>query len=216
MAIICPTVTAFSEHDYKEQLLRLTPFAERVHVDLMDGVFAPTLSPTLDEIWWPPELTVDIHLMYQSPMDYLEQLIALRPRMVIIHNEAQVHHMHFAAELHKAGILAGLAILHDTPIEYANQIMHSFDHVLVFSGHLGYHGGEADLGLLDNVRKIRAHHPEVEIGWDGGINDQNAKQLINGGVEVLNVGGFIQNSDSPAAAYQRLATALTIGPNRAA
>lgn len=211
MAIICPTVTELTEHDYKEQLLRLTPFAERVHVDLMDGVFAPTLSPTLDEIWWPPELSVDIHLMYQNPMDYLDQLIKLRPRMVIIHNEANVHHMHFAAELHKAGILAGLAILRDTPIEYAYQIMHSFDHVLVFSGHLGYHGGEADLGLLDKVRKIRVHHPEVEIGWDGGINDQNARQLVAGGVQVLNVGGFIQGAANPALVYQTLLASLGAG-----
>ena len=208
MAIICPTVTAETPHDYKQQLLRLTPFARRIHVDLMDGVFAPTVSPELDEIWWPPELSVDIHLMYQTPMDHLARLIELRPRMVIIHNEAQVHHMHFAAELHKAGILAGLAILRDTPIEYAYQIMHSFDHVLVFSGHLGYHGGEADLGLLDKVHKIRDHHPEVEIGWDGGINDQNARQLVAGGVQVLNVGGFIQGDANPAAAYQTLLASL--------
>jgi ribulose-phosphate 3-epimerase len=211
MAIICPTVTALTEHDYKEQLLRLTSFAERVHVDLMDGEFAPTVSPGLDEIWWPPELSVDFHLMYQKPMDYIEQLIKLRPRLVIIHNEADVHHMHFAAQLHKAGILAGLAILRDTPIEYANQIMHSFDHVLVFSGHLGYHGGEADLGLLDKVRKIRAHHPEVEIGWDGGVNDHNAHQLVAGGVDVLNVGGFIQRSGDPTAAYKRLSDSLSAG-----
>lgn len=208
MAIICPTVTAVNLHEYKVQLLRLTPFAKRVHIDLMDGAFAPTVSPTLDEIWWPPELSVDIHLMYQNPMDHIDQLIKLRPRMVIIHNEAQVHHMHFAAELHKAGILAGLAILHDTPIEYANQIMHSFDHVLVFSGRLGYHGGEADLGLLDKVSKIRVHHPEVEIGWDGGINDQNARQLVAGGVQVLNAGGFIQHAVNPAAAYQTLLGSL--------
>lgn len=211
MAIICPTVTAISPHDYKEQLLRLTPFAERIHIDLMDGVFAPTVSPNLAEIWWPPEVSVDIHLMFQNPMDQLARLIELRPRMVIVHNEADLHHMHFAAELHRAGILAGLAILHDTPVEYAYQIMHSFDHVLVFSGHLGYHGGEVDLGLLDKVRKIRDHHPEVEIGWDGGINDQNARQLVAGGVQVLNVGGFIQGAADPAAAYQTLATSLGAG-----
>jgi pentose-5-phosphate-3-epimerase len=88
--------------------------------------------------------------------------------------------------------------------EFAHQIMHSFDHVLVFSGNLGHHGGEADLGLLDKVRSIREHHPEVEIGWDGGINDQNAKQLIDAGVDVLNVGGFIQKADNPKAAYDKI------------
>jgi ribulose-phosphate 3-epimerase len=183
---------------------RIAPFTKRVHIDLMDGDFAPTRSPSLDRTWWPLELEADIHLMYRRPMDYLDQLIKLKPRMVIVHNEAEVHHMHFSAELHKVGISSGLAILRDTPIEYAYQIMHSFDQVLIFSGHLGYHGGEADLGLLDKVAKVRAHHPEAEIAWDGGINDQNAAKLVAGGVNVLNVGGYIQNSSTPQEAYATL------------
>jgi ribulose-phosphate 3-epimerase len=101
-----------------------------------------------------------------------------------------------------------LALLQDTPVEYAEQIMHSFDHVLVFSGILGHHGGQADLGLLEKVRQIRAHHPDVEIGWDGGINDQNARQLVGAGVDVLNVGGYIQKSSDPAAAYAKLKSVI--------
>ncbi len=205
---ICPTITAYDTGEYGKQVNAVKNFAKRIHIDLMDGEFAPTTSPTLDKIWWPHELQADIHLMYAEPMDYLAQLIKLKPRMVVIHNEAHVHHMHFAAELHKADIKVGLAILHDTPIEHAYQIMHSFDHVLVFSGKLGYHGGEADLGLLDKVYKIHHHHPGVEVGWDGGINADNAKQLVDGGVDVLNVGGFIQKSDDPAAAYAKLKSVI--------
>lgn len=208
MAIICPTVTAFSEYEYKQQIERLQPYASRIHIDLMDGEFAPTRSPAMSSIRWPHELTADIHLMYQNPMDYIERLIKLKPNMVVIHNEAHVHHMHFAAVLHQHGIKAGLAILHDTPAEYAYQIMHSFDHVLVFSGNLGHHGGEADLKLLDKVQKIREHHPDAEIGWDGGINDTNAPQLVEAGVDVLNVGGFIQNANDPEARFNLLNSML--------
>lgn len=204
MAIICPTITAFDPHEYRAQMEQVTPFAKRVHIDLMDGDFTPTTSPVLEQVWWPERVTADIHLMYRRPMDYLEQLIRLKPHLVIIHNEADVHHMQFVAELHKADILAGLAILHDTPVEYAFQIMHSFDHVLVFSGDLGRHGGHADLALLDKVRKIRDHHPDAEISWDGGINDQNAKALVDSGVDVLNVGGFIQKAENPKEAYAKL------------
>lgn len=202
--IICPTVTAFDKAEYNRQMHVVKAFATRVHIDLMDGDFAPTVSPSLDDVWWPHELEADIHLMYRRPMDYLEQLKALRPRMVIIHNEADVHHMHFAAELHTADIEVGLAILHDTPIEYAEQIMHSFDQILIFSGDLGHHGGTADMSILDKVAYVRHHHPNAEIAWDGGINAANARQLIDAGVEVLNVGGFIQKSDNPAAAYAKL------------
>lgn len=208
MAIICPTVTAYDPHQFREQMERIAPFAERVHIDLMDGDFAPTTSPSLEQIWWSMGLTADLHLMYRRPMDCLQQLIKLRPHMVIVHNEADIHHMHFAGELHKEDILVGLAILHDTPIEHAYQIMHSFDQVLVFSGNLGHHGGTADLGLLDKVSKIKAHHPDAEIAWDGGITDQNIEQLISAGVNVLNVGGFIQQADNPAAEYSRLQSLL--------
>ncbi|MEO6513552.1 MAG: hypothetical protein ABIR37_02570 [Candidatus Saccharimonadales bacterium] len=204
MAVICPTVTAYDLHEYREQLERILPFAERIHIDLMDGEFAPTKSPELDRIWLPTGVLCDIHLMYAHPMEYLEPLIKLKPHIVIIHNEVTVHHMHFAAELHKAGIKTGLALLQDTPVEHAEQIMHSFDQVLIFSGNLGHHGGEADLRLLDKVREVRAHHPDVEIAWDGGINADNAKQLIDAGVDVLNVGGFIQSSHEPRERYNQL------------
>ncbi|HSW85668.1 MAG TPA: hypothetical protein VLF79_03620 [Candidatus Saccharimonadales bacterium] len=208
MAVICPTVTAYNPHTYREQMERIAPFAKRVHIDLMDGEFAPTKSPDLDRIWWPPELIADIHLMYQKPMEYIDQLIRLKPNIVVIHNEAEVHHMEFAARLHAMNIKAGLAILSNTPVEYAFQIMHSFDHVLVFSGHLGYHGGQLDLGLLDKVQKIKVHHPDAEIGWDGGINDQNANKLVKGGVQVLNVGGFIQKAPDPEQAYKKMLTVV--------
>jgi ribulose-phosphate 3-epimerase len=201
---ICPTVTAYDLDEYRAQINHVIPFADRIHVDLMDGQFAPTQSPPLDTIWLPAHKVCDIHLMYQRPMDYLQQLIQLRPNMVVIHNEADVHHMHFAAELHKEGIKAGLALLQDTPVTHAEQVMHSFDHVLIFSGNLGHHGGQANLELLDKVREVRAVHPEAEIGWDGGINAENARQLIEAGVDVLNVGGYVQRADDPAAAYATL------------
>lgn len=204
MATVCPTITAFDVDEYRVQIERIQPFAERIHIDLMDGIFAPSVSPSLESVWWPFTQQADIHLMYQNPMDYLPQLIKLQPRMVVIHNEASVHHMHFAAELHKAGILAGLAVMQDTPIDWAHQVMHSFDHVLIFSGHLGYHGGEVDLGLLQKVAYVREHHPDAEIGWDGGVNAENAQALLDGGVDVLNVGGFIQKSTTPDDAYATL------------
>lgn len=203
MANICPTITAYDLEEYRRQINQVA-FAERIHIDLMDGEFAPTTSPPLEQIWLPPHKTCDIHLMYQKPMDSLQQLIRLRPSLVVIHNEAAVHHMHFAAELHKEGIKAGLALLADTPVSHAQQIMHSFDHILIFSGHLGYHGGETDLSLLDKVRQVRTLHPEAEIGWDGGINDENAQTLLDAGVDILNVGDYVQHASNPAAAYGTL------------
>jgi ribulose-phosphate 3-epimerase len=204
MTYICPTVTAFDEAEYKVQIERLQPFAERIHIDLMDGEFAPTRSPGLEKVWWPSGIVADIHLMYQRPSEQLALLKKLRPSLVVIHIEADVGHANFAGELRQAGIKSGLAILHDTQVERALDIIESFDHVLIFSGKLGYHGGVADLADLEKVLRIREKYPDIEIGWDGGISDQNASQLAESGVGVLNVGGFVQKAENPEVAYAKL------------
>ncbi len=202
--IICPAILASDELEYAAQMRKVAPFAERIQIDLMDGVFASPKSIPLDKVWWPVGIKADIHLMYQEPMDYLQQLIHMQPHMVIVHVESMFHHMHFAAELHKEGISAGLAVLPETPVANIEQILNSFDHLLIFSGHLGHFGGEADLGLLSKVQEAKEHHPDLEFGWDGGINLENVKQLVDGGINVLNTGGAIQNAENPEIVYKTL------------
>lgn len=203
-AVICPTITAFDEAGYAAEIERVQSFARQIHVDLMDGEFTPTVSPGVEKVWWPPELIADIHLMYQRPLDSLAALIRLHPRMVVIHAEADVDHALFARELHNHGIQAGLALLQPTAVESVSEWLPSFDQALVFSGDLGKHGGAADLNLLDKVVAIRDEHPSLEIAWDGGITADNAAQLVAAGVNVLNVGGFIQKSADPAASYDQI------------
>lgn len=204
MAIICPTVTAYEPHAYRTQMETLEPFAERIHIDLMDDEFTPHKSVGMEQVWWPDGVKADIHIMYKRPMDYLEHLINLKPHMVIWHFEAEGDHAHMATHLHDAGIKTGIALLQDTSPETAKDILSCFDQVLIFSGNLGEHGGFADLRLLDKVKVIDDQGTDMEISWDGGINDQNAKALIEGGIDVLNVGGYIHNSPNPQAAYAKL------------
>lgn len=207
MAVVCPTVLAIDKADFAVQLQRVS-FAPRIQFDFMDGEFVETKSIDLAEVWLPHSSQVDLHLMYKRPMEHLQTLVRLKPHMVIVHAEAEVHHMHFAAELHKEGILAGLCVLPETPIGNVEQILSSFDHLLIFGGHLGHFGGQADLEQLSKVWEAKQHHPDVEIGWDGGVNDQNAKLLTEGGIEVLNVGGFIQKAEDPPGAYKALVDLL--------
>lgn len=203
-SVIVPTVTAYDTHEYRQQMQRIEPFAERIHIDLMDGEFAPTKSPDLTHIWWPHHIKADVHLMYMHPAKAINQLLHLKPHMVVIHAEAKADHMYLASLLHKEGIKAGIALLADTPVASVERELHSFDHALVFSGNLGYHGGAANLSLLNKVKEIRKLDHEIEIGWDGGINERNARQIIDGGSEVLNTGGAIQKSDNPENAYATL------------
>lgn len=209
MAVICPTVTAYDTHEYRAQMELIGKFAKRIHIDLMDGVFAPTKSPDLEHIWWPDGIIADIHLMYQRPMDSLDRLIGLKPHLVIIQAEAEVDHTEFARRLHAAGIKAGLALLQETTVDGVKVLLKDFDHVMIFSGNLGHHGGSAvDFKLLDKVREVRGLFPDIEIAWDGGVNIDNIRRLAEGGVDLFGVGGFIHKASDPQEAYAKLETVI--------
>lgn len=199
--VICPTVTATDTHEYREQMERLIPFATRVHIDLMDGHFAPTVSPTLKHVWWPEGIVADIHLMYTRPSEQLDMLIQLKPHLVIVPAEAEDDVAACLASLQTHGVAGGVALLPDTDVQEVANIVKIADQVLIFSGKLGYHGGVADVSLLRKVADIRAINKTAEIAWDGGITDVNATTLVQAGIEVLNVGGFIQRAPDPQAAY---------------
>lgn len=203
MAIICPTILASDKADFDEQIKRVS-FAPRLQLDFMDGDFAPTKSIDLEEARWPESTKADLHLMYRKPEDYLDVILKQKPNLVIIHAEADVDLMDFAQKLHEGGIKAGLCILPETQISDVSDVLLDYDHLLIFGGNLGYLGGNADLTQAKKAREAKRINPNIEVGWDGGINDQNAKQLVNDGIEVLNVGGFIQKSEDPQTAYKKL------------
>lgn len=204
MAQICPSITATNLKDYRQQMLQIAPFAKRVHLDFMDGVLAPTRSPSLREVVLPKGVTVDMHLMYKKPAESLQDILRLKPHLVIVHAESSGNFAEFANALHKAGIKVGVALLQDTPVKIIKPGIEHIDHVLIFSGDLGHFGGIADASLLAKAQEAKELKPSLEIGWDGGINDQNAHLLAAGGIDVLNVGGFIQKASDPKAAYAKL------------
>lgn len=204
MASLVPTVMAVDAHDYRAQMERVAAFAAQVHIDCTDGVFAPTKSPPIGSAWWPEALIADLHTMYQRPLDHLEDIIRLKPHLVIVHAEADGDFARIAEALHQADIRTGVALLAETPVNILDSSLEMIDHVLIFSGKLGHFGGEVDLGLLDKVRQLKSKKPALEIGWDGGINQSNIAALVAGGVDVLNVGGAIQKAANPQAAYDTL------------
>lgn len=209
MAIICPTVTPDSVEKYSEEVVRLVAFAPRIHLDFMDGVFAPSLSPALSEISMPVGISVDLHLMYRQPSDYVQEIISHKPSLVIVHAEVNDNIEELITRLHSVSIKVGVALLQDTAVTTLQPIANVLDHVLIFSGNLGYQGGsKVDFDLLEKVSQIKQLNSAIEIGWDGGVNDQNIKQLAEAGIDVINVGGFIQKAEDPKMAYQKLVDAL--------
>lgn len=207
-AVICPTVMGASSKEYREAIERIADFAERIHIDFADGVFAPTKLEPIEDAWWPLGLVVDFHIMYQKPLEHLETVIMHQPDLAIVHAEADGA-WDFLRELDGIGIQRGVALLKDTPASAIKDHLDDIDHVLVFSGDLGYYGGKADFELLKKVEELMIMKPTLEIGWDGGVNQQTARTLADGGVNVLNVGGAIQKAPDPEVAYGILSLSIS-------
>jgi ribulose-phosphate 3-epimerase len=204
MASIVPCVTATDAHAYREQMSRVAPFAKRIHIDFSDGVFTPVKLVNPIQAYWPEGVAADLHLMLKDPTTQLETVISLSPQMVILHAESEGNVTSMVLQLRALGIKTGVALLQQTAPESAKQLIAEVDHVLIFSGDLGHFGGQADMDLLRKVAQIRAINPVAEIGWDGGVNVENAAQLALGGIEVLDAGGAIQRAEDPSKAYEQL------------
>lgn len=201
---IVPTITTDDSATYKRQMTRLSSFAARVHIDLADGEFAPSVLTPIDEVWWYGNMQADVHVMFKQPFEHVATFVAMHPELVIVHAEAEGDFVSFAEELHKHGIQVGVALLPQTKAETIIPALEHIDHVLIFGGKLGYQGGKADLKNLKKVRVLRRHKPKLEIGWDGGINHENIEKLLRGGIDVMNVGGYIAKAVNPLAAYVTL------------
>ena len=204
MAAITPTITTETVDEYAAMVDRLKPFAQRVHVDISDGEFAPKFLLGEAQLSWPQQWQVDIHAMVVRPSEHLAQLIALKPNMIIFHVEIEEDRSALIAQIKAAGIKAGVALLRTTVPSTVADVIKLADHVMVFSGELGKIGGTASLMQLEKVRLIKAINPAVEIGWDGGVNTENAYTLAQGNVNVLNVGGAIAETEDSAAAFEAL------------
>ncbi|HBO64804.1 TPA: hypothetical protein DD425_02500 [Candidatus Saccharibacteria bacterium] len=204
MSMIVPTIMPETLDALRATLQAYQPFARRIHIDISDGEFAPVFLLSESQLYWPEGWEVDIHAMVARPSEHLPQLIQLKPSMIILHAEAQENILPHIRTIKEAGIRAGVALLKTTVPSSVEAAIREADHVMIFSGDLGHNGGTASMMQLEKVRLIKKVKQDVEIGWDGGVNIENAYTLTQGGVDILNTGGAIAQAESPANAYQAL------------
>ncbi len=204
MAEIVPAITVETVDEFKVETEKIGAFARRVHIDVSDGEFAPTFLLAEDQLYWPATWEIDIHAMVSRPSEHLGKILKLKPSLVIFHAEAQEDLLPHFETLKKAGIKAGVALLKTTVPATVEQLIKAADHVMIFSGELGKHGGTASMMQLEKVRLVKKIKPEVEIGWDGGVTVENAYTLTQGGVAVLNTGAEIANSPKPVDTFNLL------------
>lgn len=201
---IVPTILTDNKQDFRAQVERINTFTRRVQIDVTDGVFTPTTTLDVTNIWWPKNWTADLHLMATKPSEHLDTILKLNPALCILHAEASEDLMPSFQALKNAGIKVGVALLPSTFPGYVKNYIDEADHVLIFAGQLGVQGSSADMMQMEKIALIRNMKPEVEIGWDGGANMTNIRALAHADLDVINVGSAISQAENPAAAFQEL------------
>lgn len=201
---IVPAILTDNKQDYRAQAERINFFTRRVQIDVTDGVFAPTQTLDITNIWWPKNWQADLHLMATNPSEHLDTILKLNPSLCILHAEASEDLLPSFQVLKEAGIKVGVALLPSTFPGSVKQYIDAADHALIFAGQLGVQGSPADMMQMEKIPLVRNMKPELEIGWDGGANITNVRAIAHADVDIINVGSAIAKAENPAAAFEEL------------
>lgn len=210
MAEVAVTALATTPEEYARQLKQVEKFAQRLHIDISDGVFTPTKTIGLAQVYDISDVPTDLHLMVSHPGESLEQVISMGPNLVICHEEAAANWPELFGQWRELGIKVGLALKAETKVETIKHLIGDIDHVLIFTGdHLGFNNSHFDESTLAKIAEIKALNSQIEVGVDGGLNPEHAKAAVAAGADVINVGGYIHNAKDAKAAHAELVMAVS-------
>lgn len=204
MSQIVPTILVDNMKNYESAVKQIDGFAKHAQVDITDGQFATSKTIKLDQVFWPKDWIVDIHMMVEQPSFYVKTLSRMKPHLVIFHAEVQENLLPIFEQLKLAGIKTGVALMRPTVPNNVSELIKNVDHVMIFAGELGKMGGAVSLLQREKVRLVRKINPDVEIGWDGGANVDNVFSISRSGVDVINVGSALAYANDPQAVFEEL------------
>ena len=198
-----------------DQVASVEPYADAIHIDVMDGHFAPpiTFGPVVVASLRPhTDLVLHGHLMVDAPVNLFDELAEAGMDLVSFHVEAVDDPAPVIRKARGAGMGVGMTVSPQTPVERLYPYLEDLDDVMVMSVHPGWAGQRLipealpKLGAVRHELDRRGLSTDVEI--DGGVKLENAKRCVEAGASVLVVASAIyQAEDIPAAAREMKAIA---------
>ena len=187
--------------------------ADYVHVDVMDGAFVPNMSfgmPVVQSLRKCTDMFLDVHLMIEKPVRYVEQFAKAGADLLSIHLEAD-HPTRIAEALRimdECKVKKAVALRPITSAKAILPYIEQLDLVLVMTVEPGF-GGQAFMpAQLDTIREVREiinkYNPACELEVDGGIAPKTAPLVIEAGANVLVAGSAVYGAEDIPGAIQAL------------
>ena len=179
---------------------------DAIHVDVMDGQFVPnlTIGPVVVKgIRKVTKLPVDVHLMIDEPMRYIEDFRKAGSDWITIHVEATTKIKETLAAIKKSGAKTGISLRPKTPLSAIEPFLAQLDLVLIMSVEPGFGGQSFMPGMMDKVKDLRQRFPGL-ISVDGGMTAETAPLALKAGADILVAGTAIFGQNDRAQAIRAL------------
>jgi ribulose-phosphate 3-epimerase len=185
--------------------------ADWLHLDIMDGVFVPNITfgfPVLEKIRSISTKPMDVHLMITDPDRYIERFRKAGADVISVHQEACIHLHKTIHAIRNSGAKAAVALNPHTPVMLLKDIIADLDMVLLMSVNPGF-GGQTFIGQTNaKARELKkmitdsGSHALIQV--DGGVTLENARSLVDSGIDILVAGNTVFGSPDPEQTIHQL------------
>ena len=172
--------------------------AEYIHIDVMDGVFVPTISfgmPIIKSIRPLTDKIFDLHLMIEEPIRYVDEFTSLGADIITVHVEACKDTAATLKRIKELGVKAGITLNPDTPLSDVREYLPLADMLLIMSVVPGFGGQKFIEASLDKLREAVILRDELGLNYDievdGGVNFDNIRDIHEAGANIIVAGSTV-------------------------
>ncbi len=176
--------------------------AQYVHIDVMDGMFVPSISmglPVIKSIRPVSDRIFDVHLMIEEPDRYIDAFVEAGADLITVHAEACSHLDRTIQRIKEKGIIAGVALNPATPVSVLEYVLGEVDMVLIMTVNPGFGGQKLIPYTVDKVRDLKKlidkKGLKTDIEVDGGITLENVGKIMDAGANIIVAGSAVFRGD---------------------